>query len=973
MRLTLCLFCCFIFSSLHAQRLDYRPGELIVRFTVGADAGAKKWIIARPEITRGRPLGQAFRTYLLYFDHDQYSMDELRAAFSKDPAVLDVQPNHLLSLRARPNDPRYDDQWHHLNIGQINGLPGADHNIEPAWDITTGGVTANGDTIVIAVIDDGTDLDHEDLTANLWRNRDEIPGNGIDDDNNGYVDDFFGFDTQRNAGTPEALQGSNHGTPVAGIIGATGNNGIGVSGVNWNVKLMSIRNAFQTAESEVLEAYSYALEARQRYDATDGAEGAYVVATNASWGEDFGRAEDSPIWCSIYDEMGAAGILNAGATANLNINVDEAGDLPTTCTSPYLVSVTNLNTSGEKVPFAGFGATAIDLGAFGEDVFTTGNDNTYDFFGGTSAATPMVAGAMALLYSAPCAAFAELLEADPAAAALLVREVILSTAAPNENLAGITVTGGQLDIGAAMTALMLRCNDCIPPTSFNARPSPGATTAITVDWRAVKSLTDLQIRYRPTGSQTWVTVENPVVPFVLGNLPSCSRFDFQLTGICPEGEPFQTDIITASTDGCCVIPEDFTIEAFPNQLFLVSWSELLAARSYRVRYRPVGDNTWLTRTIVNQGRIGIGGILDCTTYEFEFETDCDTTSTGFGNRMTAKSSGCGACLEKEYCTPSQFNNDQEYIARVDLGGLLVRASGPEPSGYFNAGELSQATFVREGVYRLLLTPQADGDLSREGWRVYIDWNQDGVLSSTEIVAELQNPDSGPASVDITVPPDALSGLTRMRVMLQFRGVRGGSCGSIALGEVEDYCLLIGDADGCPPPPSVSATYDNDRDETLLSWSASAAPGGAYRLRYRIRNSSDRWVENDVTEPRLAVTGLNLCATYELEIASRCGDTLGPYRQFLFLDDCTDTAEQSPDAVSWSVFPNPARDVVRVAWSPNTAVQHIRLFAATGQQIIHTPTQGDFADIRLERLPAGLYFVELQQKNGPTHLRKLIVR
>ncbi|MEM6772048.1 MAG: S8 family serine peptidase, partial [Bacteroidota bacterium] len=368
MRAPLTLFCLLLLSILSAQRLDHRQGELIIRFSEGAAAGAKEWMEARPEITKWKPLGYAFDAYLVFFDHDTWNAEHLRAEYWRDEAIVQVQLNHLLTRRARPNDARYDDQWHHLNLGQLNGTVGADHNVESAWDVTTGGVTANGDTIVVAVIDDGSDLDHEDLVGNLWRNHDEIPNNGIDDDNNGYVDDYFGFDTAEDDGNPDAPGGNNHGTPVAGIIGAVGNNGLGVSGMNWNVKMMSIRNDFFTAESEVLQAYSYALEARQRYDATNGAEGAYVVVTNSSWGRDEGRVEDSPIWCGLYDELGEAGIINAGATINKNFDVEEKGDLPTNCPSQYLIGVTNMDNNDEKVRGAGFGNISIDLGAFGEDV-----------------------------------------------------------------------------------------------------------------------------------------------------------------------------------------------------------------------------------------------------------------------------------------------------------------------------------------------------------------------------------------------------------------------------------------------------------------------------------------------------------------------------------------------------------------------------------------------------------------------------
>ena len=970
------IFCCLLFLlPLSAQQLTHRQGELIVRFEAGAAAGAKEWMEERGEITSWSPLGRSLNIYLVRFDHNLHSAERLRADFWRDDAIQQVQLNGLISLRARPDDPRYDDQWHHRNVGQFNGVTGADHNVEIAWNTTTGGVTVNGDTIVVAVLDDGTDLDHEDLVANLWRNHDEIPDNGIDDDGNGYIDDYFGYDTNSNDADPGAANSDNHGTPVAGIIGARGDNGVGVAGVNWNVKIMSIRNGFLTAESEVLEAYLYALESRIAYDASGGSEGAYVVATNASWGRDFGDVDDSPIWCNLYDELGAAGILSAGATINGNVDVDAEGDLPTNCPSDYLIGVTNLNTNDQKVTGAGFGTTSIDLGAYGEDVFTTDNGNGYGYFGGTSAATPMVAGAIALLYAAPCPAFGELLAADPAAAAILVRETLLETVAPNSSLNGVTVTGGRLDAGAAMNRLMERCEECFAPTSFAVIPVDGSATSVRVSWRAIASLGSVDLRYRVSGTEEWTTVNNLTGTLTtVSDLNACVAYDFQLTGACGNDE-VATAIITASTDGCCEIPEDFRVEAFPNALFRVDWTTLLAAQSYRIRYRRAGEEEWTNRTAAGTtGILGIGGVDPCTDYEFEFQTNCDTLVTDFGSRQTVRSFGCGACLEEEYCTPDDYDNERDFIAEVNFGGVFRRQSGRETDGYRNAGQVGTGSFVRGGVYRLELTPDAGGsDLDNEGWKVYVDWDHNGSLTSNEVIAELDNPATGPAVVDVTIPENAITGLTRMRVMMEFGGVSGTSCTSSGFGEVEDYCLDITDAEGCPPPTSVTATYLEDIDETVLSWSGSAAVGGNYRVRYRPRGTQDDWVTTDVDQPTTTIRLLNLCATYELEIASLCDGEPGDYRLFLFQDDCTSTPDLTIDPASWSVFPNPAQHTTTIRYDRRFPARQLRLLDATGRVMVSLPPLTGGTEIAVADLPAGLYFVELRLVDGRRGIRRLVVR
>jgi len=965
------LTCIFLVTSVSAQQLDYRQGELIVQ--LGADVDAKRWMKARGELLDWQELGRSQPTYLLRFDFNEYGEEQLRRKLWKDPAVELVQLNHLLTKRARPNDLRYDDQWTHRNVGQINGVIGADHNVEPAWDTTTGGLTANGDTIVIAVLDDGVDLDHEDLVGNLWRNHDEIPGNGVDDDNNGYVDDYFGYDSEDNDGNPDAGPSDDHGTPVAGIIGAVGNNSTGVAGMNWSVKLMNIRNGFLSSESEVLQAYSYALEARERYNETNGTEGAYVVVTNASWGRDRGNADDSPIWCNLYDRLGEAGILNAGATINANINVEEEGDLPTNCTSPYLVGVTNLNTLDNKVTNAGFGNVSIDLGAYGEETFTTEIGNAYGYFGGTSAATPQVAGAMALLYAAPCQTFAELLAADPAAAALTVREVLLTTVKSNSSLLGITVTGGRLDLGAAMAELMSRCNDCLPPTSFTARPITGSATSLRIDWKAIESLNGLTLRFREAGTQTWTEIADPSAPYTLDGLPACVAYELQLLGNCGD-KNVETSVVTTSTDGCCAIPDDFAVEAFDGEVFLVSWTASLAGEFYRVRYRKQGDDDWITRTSV-QNQLGIAGDIDpCTPYEFEFQTDCDTAQTDFGRRMVLLSSGCGSCLEEDYCIPDEFSNNQEWIRRVDLGGLLVNESGRETDAYKNYGEVTSETFVRGGVYPLRITPGFPGGEGIEGFRVYIDWNQDGFFASSENVYEGSNEIGEATESEIIVPDNAVLQQTRMRVMMQFRGVRGSSCGSNGFGEVEDYCLDIAEAEGCPAPRRLAAAYDEVEDVTVVSWAASAAPGGSYRLRYRLRGTMDAWTEVDTEGTSLEIEDLNLCGAYEVELASLCDGGAGPARIFFFMDDCTDTDDPQLSAAEWTVFPNPASETTRVRLNGSLRVEALTLLSIRGRHLRSAPPIASaMLDLDLHGIPPGIYLLELRASDGRRGVRKLVVR
>ena len=345
--------------------------------------------------------------------------------------------------RNTPDDPLFPEQWDMMRIG-----------MEEAWDQTTGGVTINGDTIVVAILDTGYDLDHEDLSTNYWHNSGEIPGDLIDNDQNGYVDDYLGLNIQTGDDMHEA---DLHGTAVAGIIGAVGGNGKGVAGVNWHVKLLlisGIRN-----ESDIIEGYMYIKELRETYNGSGGSEGAFVVVANLSVGIDNAFPADHMMWCNQYEAMGSAGILGVCATTNTNSDVDMFGDMPTTCPSNFMISVTNTGKDDNKLMFAGFGKTHIDLGAPGTPTLTTELANGYKDFIGTSAAAPHVAGSVALLYAIACHDIADLATTEPDIVALQMRNLVLDFTQPVSALMPLTVSGGRLSVKNAVDAVDMLCGN----------------------------------------------------------------------------------------------------------------------------------------------------------------------------------------------------------------------------------------------------------------------------------------------------------------------------------------------------------------------------------------------------------------------------------------------------------------------------------------------------------------------------------
>ena len=389
-------------------------------------------------------ISRRINVWLLSYNSSNYSSTNALEIVNSNNQITLAQLNHTNIISRGdtcPNDPQfYPQQWNMKNRGQYSGVSGADIDACNAWGITTNTVTAHGDTIVVAVIDDGFYLPHDDI--NFFKNHNEIPFNRIDDDGNGYIDDTLGWNTYLDT---NRITYSNHGTAVSGIIGAKANNGIGVVGVNWGMKILPIQGS-SSLESTVLKSYGYVLEMRALYDSSNGAKGAYVVATNSSFGINNADAASYPLWCAFYDSLGSYGILSCAAGPNSNTNVDIAGDMPTTCTSDFLISVTSTTRTDNKVTGAGYGLTHIDIGAPGDAVTSTISGNSYGSDYGTSFATPHVTGAVAFIYAAACSDYINLYKSNPDSIALEIKSAILTYSDSNANLLGLTSSGKRLNL-----------------------------------------------------------------------------------------------------------------------------------------------------------------------------------------------------------------------------------------------------------------------------------------------------------------------------------------------------------------------------------------------------------------------------------------------------------------------------------------------------------------------------------------------
>ncbi|HVK17593.1 MAG TPA: S8 family serine peptidase [Fimbriiglobus sp.] len=385
--------------------------------------------------------------------------EALARALSSVPGYRYIEPNVLLRGAANfPNDSQFPELYGLHNTGQpilgIPGTPDADVDAPEAWDITTGSAS-----VVVGVIDSGIDFTHPDLIDNIWTNPNEIPGNSIDDDGNGFVDDVHGWDFFDGDNDPTDQNG--HGTHVSGTIGATGNNTTGVAGVNWDVSIMPLRflGASNSGPlSAAIEAINYATMMRQS--------GVNLRVTNNSWG--------GPEFQALFDAISAhaaADILFIAAAGNggfdgIGDDNDSFPAFPASYPLDNIISVAATDNQDLRAIFSNYGATSVDLGAPGVLVYSTVptflSPTGYAYFNGTSMATPHVAGVAALAWSLA-----------PDATAQEIKNAILAGVDPIAALNGITVTGGRLNAFNTLLELGLSVSSTSPAAGsvVSARPT----------------------------------------------------------------------------------------------------------------------------------------------------------------------------------------------------------------------------------------------------------------------------------------------------------------------------------------------------------------------------------------------------------------------------------------------------------------------------------------------------------------------
>lgn len=402
------------FDDLVIDWTQYDAHRILV--AVQPQGGASSLAAVDPSMARvADDLGNGLFSVVLA---DGVTVEQGVAYFQAQSWVRYAQPDYVVSLTRVPNDPSFSMQWGLHNTGQSGGTVGAHVGAASAWDVTTG-----SGRVIVAVIDTGVDYTHPDLAGNMWRNPGEVPGNGMDDDGNGFVDDVYGWDFANNDNNP--MDDNGHGTHVAGIIGAIGNNGLGVAGVAWRVQIMALKflNSSGTGQlSNAIRALNYAV-----------AMGAHVSNNSYSGGGYFQAFADA------IAAAGRAGHIFVASAGNAGQNNDVSPTYPASYNLDNIISVAATDRNDRLASFSNFGARTVDIAAPGVQIYSTYRGGGYMSMSGTSMAAPFVAGAVALLR-----------DLYPSWTYQQIVNRILTTADPLPSLAGRMVSGGRLNLARAL-------------------------------------------------------------------------------------------------------------------------------------------------------------------------------------------------------------------------------------------------------------------------------------------------------------------------------------------------------------------------------------------------------------------------------------------------------------------------------------------------------------------------------------------
>lgn len=434
----------FSFAQYNSQ--VFADGELLIKYKDGTDSLSARSVNA----ATGATVLEEFPDlgWQRVKISENLSVNQALSVYKSNKEVEAAQPNFYYHLLNTSNDSLFSDLY---GLQRISA--------PAAWDLSTGSATT-----VVANIDTGILYNHEDLAANMWHNPGEIPNNGIDDDSNGFTDDYYGYDFFYNDSNPIDDAGG-HGTHTSGIIGAAGNNSVGIVGVNWNVQLMAIKiyspSTSDSTSAMLINAYNYIRMMKNR--------GVNIRVTNNSYGGCGEACGYDQATKDALDALGDAGVLQVFAAGNSGQDVEPNPFYPASYTSPSLLTVAASDFNDNRAGFSNYGANSIDLAAPGSGILSTFNStqSSYVNKSGTSMAAPQVTGAAALLASY-----------NPSLSAASLKATLMNSVDVLPQWNGVVKTGGRLNVARALQNPTV-CTYTLDRSTQNV-PAAGGTYMVSV-------------------------------------------------------------------------------------------------------------------------------------------------------------------------------------------------------------------------------------------------------------------------------------------------------------------------------------------------------------------------------------------------------------------------------------------------------------------------------------------------------------
>ncbi len=574
---------CTVLSS-HAKN----GGEIIVQFKADATDSDIIDVVNHGRLKPKRhlltaPMAERNHSGLTLADSEG-SVEETLQQLRKHRAVEFAEENVHYTHQATSNDPCFTagNMW-----GVYGNLSAPANNYgSQAAEAWQAGYTGSK-SVYVGVIDEGIQVNHPDLAANMWSNPFDPP-DGIDNDGNGYVDDVNGWNFLANNNQVFDAANDDHGTHVAGTIGAVGGNAAGVAGVNWNVTIISGKFMGTSGGStlDAVEAIDYFIDLKKRHSLN-------LVALSASWG---GSGYSQALHSAII-RAAKAGILFVAAAGNSGLNNDTTANYPSNIDTTVatateaaasfnaVLAVAAIDSNGALASFSNYGASKVHLGAPGVQILSTYPTSSYGYMSGTSMATPHVTGAVALYAST-----------HPGASAQAIRTAILGAVAPTPSLAGKTSTGGRLDLSTIITPATTVVQPPAAPAGLSAVAGIGK---VTLSWAAVANATSYNVKRATVSGGPYTTLSNLATPGYTDTAVTAGVTYYYLVAASNSGgssansaQVSATPLISAPSAPTGVTSSASLSTVAGNATVTVNWAAATGATSYVVDRAPSPSGPW---------------------------------------------------------------------------------------------------------------------------------------------------------------------------------------------------------------------------------------------------------------------------------------------------------------------------------------------------------------------------------------------